>query len=61
MNMRFLPLLLLTTTAALATGCSHESEDGNKGAAGAPGQAAPRQPDGSGSAEVTYRPGVHVI
>jgi len=55
MNSRYLPVLMLAAATALAVGCARESGTGE------PSLAAPRHPDGSGSAEVTYRPDVHVI
>ena len=61
MNKPRLLILLLTIVAALAAGCTDKSDDGKKGGAGEPRLAAPRHPDGSGSAEVTYRVGVHVM
>lgn len=53
-NLRAASVMLLTASWLLASGCQRAPE-----ATATTG--APRHPDGSGSAEVTYRPGVHVI
>lgn len=55
MNHRSALLTMMFMSMTLASGCRRASE----GDAQFPG--APRHPDGSGSAEVTYLPGVHVI
>ena len=55
MNKRTPVIILTAVLLWLAAGCKHETQQGAALAS------APRDPDGSGSAVVTYRPEVHVI
>lgn len=55
MNKRTPVIILTSVLLWLAAGCKHDTQES------AALDSAPRDPGGSGSAEVTYQPGVHVV